>query len=142
MNFKKKSFVVALVAIAFALIFVAMMLDKLFSILLPVSMACIVLLVTFSICFLFDNWLMGFLSGVLFGLASFCKAFMFGEATFVTLKGCIFGKTGFLFMGVLIQVSSLIFCGLRAATLPFLHPFPLLLTIFLPLPSRQILAMK
>lgn len=84
MNFNKKSFVVALVAIAFALIFVAMMLDKLFSILLPVSMACIVLLVTFSICFLFDNWLMGFMAGALFGLASFCKAFMFGEATFAT----------------------------------------------------------
>ena len=84
MNLKKKSFVVALVAIAFALIFVAMMLDKLFSILLPISMACIVLLVTFSICFLFDSWLMGFLAGVLFGLASFCKAFMFGEATFAT----------------------------------------------------------
>lgn len=115
MNFKKKSFVVALVAIAFALIFVAMMLDKLFSILLPVSMACIVLLVTFSICFLFDNWLMGFLSGVLFGLASFCKAFMFGEATFVT----------FGIYSVLIYVLPRCFVGVGAFAI-----YKLLLSFF------------
>ena len=84
MNFKKKSYRLAVLAIAFALIFVAMMLDKLYSSFLPVSMACIVLLVTFSICLLFDDWFMAFMAGVLFGLASFCKGFIFGEATFVT----------------------------------------------------------
>ena len=105
MNLKKRSFKVTVVAIAFALIFVAMMLDRLFSTFLPVSMACIVLLVTFSICFLFNDWFFGFLTGALFGLASFCKGFIFSEATFATfgiysifiyiLPRCFVGITAF-----------------------------------------------
>lgn len=105
MNLKKRSFKVTVVAIAFALIFVAMMLDRLFSTFLPVSMACIVLLTTFSICFLFNDWFFGFLTGALFGLASFCKGFIFSEATFATfgiysifiyiLPRCFVGITAF-----------------------------------------------
>jgi len=114
MNFKK-SYNIAVIAIAFALIFVAMMLDKLFSLLLPVSMACIVLLVTFSICFTYNDWLMGFLVGLLFGLASFCKAFLFGEATFVT-----FGV-----YSILIYVLPRCFVGISAFAV-----YRLLLTFF------------
>lgn len=84
MDFGKKSFRVALCAIYFAVIFLAMMIDKLFSLALPVSMAAVVLLVTFSLCLIFDEWLIAFLTGVFFGLASFLKAFMFGEPTFAT----------------------------------------------------------
>ena len=84
MDFSKKTFRIAICAIGFAVIFLAMMLDKLISLALPVSMAAVVLLVTFSLCFVFDEWLFGFLTGVFFGLASFLKAFVFGEATFVT----------------------------------------------------------
>lgn len=84
MDFSKKTFRIAICAIGFAVIFLAIMLDKLISLALPVSMAAVVLLVTFSLCFVFDEWLFGFLTGVFFGLASFLKAFVFGEATFVT----------------------------------------------------------
>ncbi|MDD3831358.1 MAG: hypothetical protein PHW00_01735 [Clostridia bacterium] len=76
---KSKSYYVALYGIMFATTFVAMMIDRLISLALPISMACCVLLVTFSFCMIRNEWLTGLLSGVFFGLASFVKAIIFAE---------------------------------------------------------------
>ena len=62
----KKSFHVAMYGIMAATIFVAMFIDKALSSFLPISMAVVVL--------------MGFVSGAVFGLASWVKAMIFGEA--------------------------------------------------------------
>lgn len=68
---------VARYAIMFAIIFVAMMIDKAISILpISFSMAACVLLVTLSFCFLDNSWKTGVLSGLFFGIASFLKEFI------------------------------------------------------------------
>lgn len=69
-------------SIQFAVIFVAMMIDKAISF-IPVgfSMAVCVLLVTLSFCFLDNSWTSGVLSGLFFGLASFVKEFIMPSAT-------------------------------------------------------------
>lgn len=86
---KNKSYYVALYGIMFAFIFVAMMLDKLIS--LPLSslglpsMALFVLLVTLSFCFIRNEWLTAFASGLCFGLASWIKVFIFpSDIAFLT----------------------------------------------------------
>lgn len=71
-----KAFKLARYAIMFATIFVAMMLDRVISLGLPVSTAAVVILITFSFCFLDNSWASGILSFTLFGLASFVKEFI------------------------------------------------------------------
>lgn len=71
-----KAFKLARYAIMFATIFVAMMLDRVISLGLPVSTAAVVILITFSFCFLDNSWASGILSFTLFGLASFIKEFI------------------------------------------------------------------
>ena len=71
-----KAFKIARYAIMFATIFIAMMLDRVISLGLPVSTAAVVILITFSFCFLENSWITGILSFVLFGLASFFKEFI------------------------------------------------------------------
>lgn len=68
---------VARYAIMFAIIFVAMMIDKAISVIpISFSMAACVLLVTLSFCFLQNRWSTGVLSGLFFGVASFLKEFI------------------------------------------------------------------
>lgn len=76
-----KAYNVAKLAIMFATIFVAMMLDRAISI-LPIgfSMAVVALLVTLSFCFLENKWSTAILSGLFFGLASFIKEFIMPSA--------------------------------------------------------------
>jgi uncharacterized membrane protein len=76
---KQAARTIAIIAIMFALIFVAMMLDKVISLflLVSVSTAAITLLVTFSLCFLYNEWWMGFGAGIMFGFASWLTAFIF-----------------------------------------------------------------
>ncbi len=75
-----KAFQIAKYAIMFAIIFVAMMIDKAISIIpIPFSMAACVLLVTLSFCFLENKWSTAILSGLFFGLASFIKEFIWGS---------------------------------------------------------------
>lgn len=64
-------------AIMTATIFVAMLLDRVISIGLPISTAACVLLVTFSFCYLDNTWLTGILTCTLFGFISFFKEFIF-----------------------------------------------------------------
>ena len=77
-----KAFKVARYAIMLATIIVAMMLDRAIGLALTaglsqqLSTAAIVLLVTFSFCFLDDSWLTAILSWTFFGLASFVKEFI------------------------------------------------------------------
>lgn len=79
-NYNNKAFRVARYAIMFAIIFVAMMIDKVISIIpIPFSMAVCVLLVTLSFCFLENKWSTAVLSGVFFGVASFIKEFIWGS---------------------------------------------------------------
>lgn len=72
-----KALRVARYAVIFAIIFVAMMLDKAISIIpIPFSMAVCVIMVTLSFCFLENKWSTAVLSGLFFGLASFVKEFI------------------------------------------------------------------
>jgi len=64
-------------AVMLALIFSAMMLDKAISFIPGISFAAAVLLMTLSFCFLDNTWLTATLSGVMFGVASFLKEFIF-----------------------------------------------------------------
>ena len=75
-----KAFKLAKYAIMFAMIFVAMMIDRGISAALPISMAICVLLVTFSFCFIQNSWADGVASFTCFGVASFIKAFIFPDA--------------------------------------------------------------
>lgn len=75
-----KAFRVAKYAIMFAVIFVAMMIDRGISAALLISMAICVLLVTFSFCFIQNSWADGILAFTFFGVASFIKAFIFPDA--------------------------------------------------------------
>lgn len=67
---------IAKYAVVFAIIFIAMLIDKAISF-IPVgfSMAACVLLVTLTFCFLDNSWMSAFLSGLFFGIASFLKEF-------------------------------------------------------------------
>lgn len=76
-NYNNKAFQLAKYAVMFAVIFVAMMLDKVISLPLPFTTAICVSLVTLSFCFLENKWSTGILAGLFFGLASFIKEFMF-----------------------------------------------------------------
>lgn len=71
------AFFVAFCAVMFACIFVAMMLDRAISATLPISMAACTLLIVFSFCFVQNDWRIGALSGVFFGLASLLKEMFF-----------------------------------------------------------------
>ncbi len=75
-----KALQVAKYAVMFAIIFVAMMIDKVISIIpIPFSMAVCVLLVTLSFCFLENKWSTAVMSGLFFGVASFIKEFIWGS---------------------------------------------------------------
>jgi uncharacterized membrane protein len=76
----KKSNRITLYAVSFAVIFVAMILDRLMSLALPISMATFVLLVTFSVAFIYNKWDMAVAAGLFFGLSSWLKTFIFGNA--------------------------------------------------------------
>lgn len=76
-----KALQIAKYAMMFAIIFVAMMLDKAISqatafLGIGFSMAGCALLVTLSFCFLDNKWLTAVLSGVFLGVASFLKEFI------------------------------------------------------------------
>lgn len=77
-----KAYNVAKVSIMFAIICVAMTLDRVISI-IPVgfSMAAVSLLVTLSFCFLENKWSTAILSGLFFGIASFIKEFIMPTPT-------------------------------------------------------------
>ncbi len=72
-----KALKLAQYAVMMATIFVAMMLDRVISLGLPISTAACVLLVTFSFCYLDNTWQTGILVGFLFGFVSFLKEFIF-----------------------------------------------------------------
>jgi uncharacterized membrane protein len=76
----KKSNRITLYAVSFAVIFVAMIIDRLMSLALPISMATFVLLVTFSVAFIYNKWDMAVAAGLFFGLSSWLKTFIFGNA--------------------------------------------------------------
>lgn len=84
-----KAFKVARYAIMLATIIVAMMLDRAIGMALTagfsklLSTAAIVLLITFSFCFLDDSWLTAILSWTFFGLASLLKEFIPGWSSSV-----------------------------------------------------------
>ncbi len=73
---------IAKYAVVFAIIFIAMMIDKAISV-IPIgfSMAACVLLVTLTFCFLDNTWLSAILSGLFFGFASFLKEFILPSPT-------------------------------------------------------------
>lgn len=75
----KRGYDVAVYAVMLALIFVAMMLDRVISLALPVSMALLTLLVTFTCCFWRNSWQSGVLACVFFGVASMIKGAIFPE---------------------------------------------------------------
>lgn len=70
---------VAKYAIMFAIIIVAVLLDRVITLGLPIAGATVELLVTFAVCFLFDSWLEGFAAFTFMGLSSFILAFPFGK---------------------------------------------------------------
>lgn len=72
-----KTKIVASYALSFAVIVVAMLIDRLISTALPISMALCVLLVTNTFALLDNKWLTAVLSGLFFGLASLIKSFVF-----------------------------------------------------------------
>lgn len=72
-----KAYKITKYAIMTATIFVAMLLDRVISIGLPISTAACVLLVTFSFCYLENTWQNGILTCTLFGFVSFIKEFIF-----------------------------------------------------------------
>lgn len=76
-NVKSKAYIVAKYALMLATIFVAMMLDRAISVGLPISTAAVTILVTFSFCFLENDWATGVLAATFFGVASFFKEFIF-----------------------------------------------------------------
>lgn len=75
----KKAANVAKYAVMFAIIVVAVLLDRVITLGLPIAGATVELLVTFAMCFLFDSWLYGFAAFTFMGLSSFILAFPFGK---------------------------------------------------------------
>ena len=82
-NYNSKAYQVAKYAIMLATISVAMLLDRVISLGLPTSTAAVVILVTFSFCFMENRWLTGVLACGFFGLASFFKEFIFPSSVAV-----------------------------------------------------------
>ena len=86
-----KAYKIAKLAIIFATIFVAMMIDRVIGIVftlglaLELSTAAVVLLVTFSFCFVENDWSTALISWLFFGLASFIKEFIPGFGSAVSL---------------------------------------------------------
>ncbi|MCM1533847.1 MAG: hypothetical protein NC099_04245 [Corallococcus sp.] len=78
-DFHNKAWQVAKYAVMLALIFVATVLDRTLTAYMPITGATIEMLMTLSLCFLFNSWLDGLLAGTLMGLSSFATAFMFGK---------------------------------------------------------------
>ena len=76
-NYNNKAFKVAKYAVMLALIVVGTVLDRTFTVYLPITGATIEMLMTLSLCFLFNSWLDGVLAGTFMGLASFITAFPF-----------------------------------------------------------------
>ena len=74
-----KAYQVARYAIMLAIIFVATLLDRVITLGLPIAGASVELLVTFTLCFLFNSWIDGFLASAFMGLSSFILAFPFGK---------------------------------------------------------------
>ena len=107
-----KAKMLAKYAIMFAVIFVAMMVDKVISI-IPVgfSMAVCVLLVTLSFCFLDNSWKNGIISGLFFGIASFIKEFIMPSA----VLGQVFPPIYWLLVTIppRVAMSTLAFCTYR-----------------------------
>ena len=86
-----KAYKIAKLAIIFATIFVAMMIDRVIGIVftlglaLELSTAAVVLLVTFSFCFVENDWFTALIAWLFFGLASFIKEFIPGFGSAVSL---------------------------------------------------------
>lgn len=79
-NNNNKALQLAKYAIMFAVIFVAMMLDKAISIIpIPFSMAVCVIMVTLSFCFMENKWSTAVFAGLFFGLASLIKEFIWAS---------------------------------------------------------------
>ncbi len=78
-----KSYRIALWAIMLALVIVAMLLDRAVSLALPVSMALVVLMVTFSCMFAYNRWSDAIIVGFFMGLASLLKELIFPTVSFV-----------------------------------------------------------
>lgn len=78
-NNNSKAFLVAKYAVMLALIFVGTVIDRSLTAYLPITGASVEMLMTLSLCFLFNSWLDGILAGTLMGLSSFVTAFMFGK---------------------------------------------------------------
>lgn len=78
-NYNNKAWLVAKYGVMLALIFVATVLDRTFTVYLPITGATIEMLMTLSLCFLFNSWLDGLLAGTFMGLSSFATAFFYGK---------------------------------------------------------------
>ena len=74
-----KAFKVARYAIMLATIIVAVLMDKTITLGWPIAGATVELLVTMSLCFLFNSWLDGFLATAFMGLSSFIWSFPFSN---------------------------------------------------------------
>ena len=72
-----KAFKVARYAIMLATIIVAVLMDKTITLGWPIAGATVELLVTMTLCFLFNSWLDGFLATAFMGLSSFIWSFPF-----------------------------------------------------------------
>lgn len=78
-NFNSKAFKMAKYAVMLALIFVAAIIDRSLTGYLPITGASVEMLMTISLCFLFNSWLDGILAGIFMGISSFVTAFIFGN---------------------------------------------------------------
>ena len=74
-----KAFKVARYAIMLATIIVAVLMDKTITLGWPIAGATVELLVTMTLCFLFNSWLDGFLATAFMGLSSFIWSFPFAN---------------------------------------------------------------
>ena len=74
-----KAFHVARYAIMLATIVVAVLMDKTITLGWPIAGATVELLITMSLCFLFNSWLDGFLATTFMGLSSFIWSFPFAN---------------------------------------------------------------
>ena len=109
-----KAYYIALYAIMFAAIFVAMMLDKAISFIgLPISLAVCVLLVTFSFAFIKNEWHIALFSGVFFGIASLLKEFIFPPNAALNPYGALL-FTNYPYLLPLQYVLPRLFVGIAA----------------------------
>lgn len=77
----KKAKMIAQYGLTFAVIMVAMLLDRAISSALPISMALTVLLVTNTFALIDNRWRTAIIAGLFFGLASLLKVFIFPNIT-------------------------------------------------------------